>query len=229
MLEVRTHILDNAVWAALSGPQAPIAEVCGLARRFPVDVAPFGAIANQDNPQCWSDLVNLIGAGGTVVLTGNEVHVPEDWEILNGGTGKQMTGEEVFGQVDDEAIKLGVADVPEILDLISRTQPGPFLPRTIELGGYLGFRVGGDLVAMAGRRLHLPGWIEISAVCTDPAHQGKGLAGRLVRAVVARIRAEGAVPFLHVSETNKNAIRLYEKLGFRIRTRSVFKVLKAPE
>lgn len=224
-----SHVLDNLVWNALAGPQAAFAEVFGQARRFPTDISPFGAIADQDDPRCWSDLAHLIGAGGNIVLNGREIHVPENWEVLGGGTGKQMTGEEVFGQVDHDAIELSLDDVPEVLDLISRTQPGPFLPRTIELGGYVGFRVDGELVAMAGRRMHPPGWVEISAVCTDPAHRGRGLAERLVNAVAAGIRAEGAVPFLHVSETNENAIRLYEKLGFQIRTKGIFKILKAPE
>lgn len=223
------HILDNVVWAALSGPQSAIAEVIGDARRFPPEISLFGAVLDQDNPQCWRDLKKLIGPGGNVVLTGKELRVPKNWEELGGGMGKQMTGEAVFGQVDDEAIELGCDDVPEMLELISRTEPGPFLPRTVELGGYVGFRVGGNLVAMAGRRIHAPGWVEISAVCTDPDYQGKGLAGRLVMAVAAGIRADGAVPFLHVSESNENAIRLYEKLGFRIRTRGTFKVVKAPE
>lgn len=229
MLEVTKHILDNAAWAALSGPQASFAEVSGQARRYPVDVSPFGAVANLDDPQCWRDLANLIGPGGKIVMTGREIRFPENWEELGGGTGKQMSGEEVFGESNEEAIELGVADVPEMLDLISRTEPGPFLPRTVELGGYLGFRIDGELVAMAGRRMHPPGWVEISAVCTDPAYQGRGLGGRLVKAVTAGIRAEGSVPFLHVSEKNENAIRLYENLGFRVRMRSTFKVLKAPE
>jgi ribosomal protein S18 acetylase RimI-like enzyme len=222
------HILDNAAWAALSGPQAPRAEVFGGARRFAVDVSPFCAIADQADPNCWQDLANLVGSGGNAVLTGRHLVVPDDWEELGGGTGKQMTGEEVAGQIDEEAIELTVNDVPEMLDLISRTEPGPFLPRTIELGGYLGFRVDGHLVAMAGRRLNPPGRVEISAVCTDPAYRGIGLAGRLVNAVAAGIRADGAVPFLHVSESNEDAIRLYEKLGFKIRMQGKFKVLKAP-
>ena len=228
-MAVDSHILDNAVWAALAGPQASLAEVFGDARRFPVDVSPFAAIADQADPRSWQDLANLVGPGGTAVLTGREIHVPHDWEELGGGAGMQMTGEEVFGQADAEGLELVESDVAEMLDLISRTEPGPFLPRTIELGGYLGFRVGGELVAMAGRRIHSQGWVEISAVCTDSAHRGKGLAGRLVMAVAAGIRAEGEVPFLHVSETNENAIKLYEKLGFRIRMRPTFKVLKAPQ
>lgn len=222
------HVLDNAAWAALSGPQASLAEVFGRARRFPIDISPFSAVENSSDPECWSDLANLIGPSGAAVLTGKEIDVPEGWEELGGGTGKQMTGESVMGLADPEAIELGPDDVPEMLDLISRTEPGPFLPRTVELGGYLGFRVNGNLVAMAGRRMNPPGWVEISAVCTDPAYQGRGLGGRLVQAVAAGIREDGEVPFLHVSETNENAIRLYEKLGFRIRMRGTFKVLKAP-
>lgn len=226
----QTHILDNAAWAALAGPQASIAEVFGSARRFPIDVSPFGAIENRNNPECWRDLAHLVGSGGHIVLTGaGAIDIPVDWEELGGGTGKQMTGESVMGQADPDAIPLGLNDVPEMLDLISRTEPGPFLPRTVELGGYLGFRIDGALVAMAGRRLNPPGWVEISAVCTDPAYRGRGLGGRLVNAVAAGIRAEGATPFLHVSESNENAIRLYENLGFQIRIRGTFKVLKAPE
>lgn len=225
-----TDVLDNAVWAALTGPQSSLAEVVGRARRFPLDTSPFGAIADVDDPQCWIDLGELIGPGGHIVLTGaRAIDAPEGWKELGGGTGKQMTGESVVGQADPEAIPLGLDDVPEMLDLISRTEPGPFLPRTVELGGYLGFRIDGALVAMAGRRLNPPGWVEISAVCTDPAYRGRGLGGRLVNAVAAGIRADGAEPFLHVSEANENAIRLYEKLGFQIRVRGNFKVLKAPE
>ena len=89
------------------------------------------------------------------------------------------------------------ADVPEILDLVARTQPGPFRPRTIELGTYLGFRHDGALVAMAGERLHPAGWTEISAVCTDPAYRGRGLATRLVSAVGAGIAERGDRVLLH--------------------------------
>ncbi len=223
-----SHILDNAVWAALEGPQAPFAEVFGLARKFATEVSPFGAIANHNDPQCWRDMARLVGAGGTIVLTGKEINVPDDWELMGGGTGKQMTGDNVLGKADPEAVELGLGDVPEMLDLISRTEPGPFMPRTVELGGYVGFRIDGNLVAMAGRRIHPPGWIEISAVCTDPNYQGRGFGARLVNAVAAGIRADGEVPFLHVSESNENAIRLYEKLGFRTRMRGNFKVVKAP-
>ena len=223
---MKPHILDNAVWASLSGPHASIAEVSGLARRYPVEVSPLSAIADNQDPQAWRDLATLIGPNGTTVLTGNPLHIPDDWVTLDAGPGVQLLGEDVDGYEDDEALDLGAKDVSEMLDLISRTQPGPFSPRTIELGGYLGFRIDGALVAMAGCRLHPTGWREISSVCTDSSHRGKGLAERLVRAVVAKIKADGEIPFLHASETNTNAIRLYENLGFRLRIRPSFAVVQ---
>lgn len=140
----------------------------------------------------------------------------------------QITGEHVAGEPDDSLLVLTAADVPEMLDLVQRTQPGPFEPRTIELGGYLGVRApDGRLVAMAGRRLNPPGWVEISAVCTDPDFRGCGYAGRLVLAVAHGIRADGLVPLLHAAASNTNAIRLYEQLGFRLRRRPSFVLVRA--
>ncbi|GAB7003701.1 hypothetical protein JCM18899A_11720 [Nocardioides sp. AN3] len=66
-----------------------------------------------------------------------------------------------------------------MLALVERNKPGQFLPGTPQMGTYLGIRHEGRLVAMAGERLHPPGWTEISAVCTDADFRGRGLAGRL--------------------------------------------------
>jgi predicted GNAT family acetyltransferase len=115
-----------------------------------------------------------------------------------------------------------------MLALVERTRPGPFLPRTVELGTYLGLRSGGELVAMAGERLHPAGYTEISAVCTDEAHRGRGLATRLVLAVAHGIRQRGEIPFLHAAASNTTAIRLYESLGFRLRATVVFAAVRVP-
>jgi predicted GNAT family acetyltransferase len=96
------------------------------------------------------------------------------------------------------------------------------------MGTYLGIRREGELVAMAGERLHPPGWTEISAVCTDDAHRGQGLGTRLILAVAAGIRARGEIPFLHAAADNTNAIRLYESLGFRLRHRTAFLGVRVP-
>jgi predicted GNAT family acetyltransferase len=143
--------------------------------------------------------------------------------------GVQLTGDGVAGAAEPEAVPLGPADVPDMLDLARRTKPGPFLPRTIEMGSYLGVRRDRALVAMAGERLHPPGWTEISAVCTNPEWRGHGLASRLVLALAAEIRARGETPFLNAVATNVNAIRLYEELGFRLRKSTMFSATRVPQ
>ncbi|MDQ0935463.1 ribosomal protein S18 acetylase RimI-like enzyme [Streptomyces turgidiscabies] len=164
-----------------------------------------------------------------MALAGFVGQVPEGWEITFAVDGVQLVADGLADAPDPEAVRLGPTDVPEILDLVERTRPGPFLPRTIEMGTYLGIRRDGVLVAMAGERLHPPGWTEISAVCTDPAARGEGLATRLILAVAHGIRERGETPFLHTAAENTNAIRLYESLGFRLRRPTAFMGARVPE
>ena len=121
--------------------------------------------------------------------------------------------------------ELTKADVPEMLALTKLTEPGPFLPRTIELGTYLGVYDAGSLVAMAGERLHLTGFTEISAVCTHPHYRGRGYGNTLMSALIGRITSRGEIPFLHV-RTQNAAVRLYEKLGFKVRAQLHLAVIK---
>jgi ribosomal protein S18 acetylase RimI-like enzyme len=217
-----TTVLDHAVWASLTGPHARFAEVYGRAVRYPAGVAPFHALADPDHPAAWRDLAVLTGPGAEVAVAGSVPAAHPGWELTERIAGVQFVDDSLRAEPDPEAVELTAADVPEILDLIDRTRPGPFRPRTIELGTYVGIRADGALVAMAGERLHPPGWTEISAVCTDPAYRGRGLATRLVRAVAHGIRARGETPFLHTAAGNRPAIRLYESIGFRLRRHVTF-------
>jgi ribosomal protein S18 acetylase RimI-like enzyme len=221
--------LDNVVWSALAGPQARFAQVKGRAARFDPDVSPFTALADPADPVAWRDLADLVGPGAEALVAGRPVTAPPVWETIVLVPGVQLTGAAATGAPDPEAVLLGSADRAEILDLVARTKPGPFRDRTIELGGYLGIRRAGALIAMAGERLRVPGWTEVSAVCTDPAFRGQGLAARLIRAVVAAIRERGDEPFLHAAGENTNAIRLYENLGFTLRTEVTFGVYRSPQ
>ncbi|MCL2731406.1 MAG: GNAT family N-acetyltransferase [Actinomycetia bacterium] len=226
--EAEPHVLDNPAWAALTGPHAHLAERHGLAARYPADVSPFTALADPADPRAWADLAELVGPGVATPVTGLATDPPDGWERAGAVPGVQLVAATLRSAPDPEAVRLRPEDVPEMLDLIARTRPGPFLPRTIALGSYLGLRRGGRLVAMAGERLHPPGWTEISAVCTDPDHRGQGLATRLVRAVAAGIRARGETPFLHAAAGNTRAIRLYESLGFTLRRTPQFAMLRTP-
>ncbi|MGP4014699.1 GNAT family N-acetyltransferase [Saccharopolyspora sp. 5N708] len=219
--------LDDPVWASLTGPHARFAERCGQVLRYSADVAPFVAVTDEFDDG-WRDVAELAGPGGTVVFAGRPRTPPPGWDVLERLPGVQLVDERVVGAADAEAVRLTAADLPEMHSLIERTKPGPFLPRTHELGTYLGIRRGGALVAMAGERMHPPGWTEISAVCTDPAFRGQGLATRLVLALAASIHARGETPFLHAVASNTGAIRLYEALGFRLRQHLVFAAIRVP-
>jgi ribosomal protein S18 acetylase RimI-like enzyme len=221
------HPLDNPVLSSLTGPHARFAERRGNVLRYPVDVCPFVAMPAEPAAADWPDAAQLAGPGGWLPLAVPRVQPPAGWEVMMFGGGVQMTGDRLDVTADPEAVPLGAADVPEMLELTARTKPGPFLPRTVELGIYLGIRRQGKLVAMAGERLHPAGWTEISAVCTDEAWRGQGLAARLILAVGAEIRARGEIPFLHALTTNP-AIGLYEKLGFRHRRDLLFAAARVP-
>ncbi|GIF22347.1 ribosomal protein S18 acetylase RimI-like enzyme [Actinoplanes tereljensis] len=204
-------MLSNPVWAALSGPQACYAEASGDAARYSSDISPFAGLADPADPAAWRDLATLTSEA---LLTGPALSAGPGWQAEAAVPGIQMIGQSMTGVADPDAVVLTETDVPEVLDLVERAKPGPFRKRTIALGRYLGIRIDGRLVAMAGERFRLPGWTEISAVCTDPDYQGRGLGARLTLAVANGILARGELPFLHAAADNDRALRLYERLGF---------------
>jgi hypothetical protein len=170
-----THPLDSPVLSSLTGAHARFAERRGRVLRYPVDVSPFLVMPEEPDESDWSDAAWLAGPGGLLPLAGVRVPPPAGWEVVVVGEGVQMTGDHLRVAADPEAVPLGRADVPEMLGLTARTKPGPFLPRTFELGTYLGIRRDGRLVAMAGERLHPQGWTEISAVCIDAQNRAQTL------------------------------------------------------
>lgn len=225
MLASDEALLDNPAYAALCGPHERFAQVCGRARRYSADVAPFLALPSPPSAQDWRDAASLVAPGTFVAGRYGGAELPDGWRAVQAFDLVQMVEERVTGVDCAQAITLGAADVPEMLELVAQTEPGPFLSRTIELGDYLGIRRDGALVAMAGERFHLDGWTEISAVCTKPTHRGQGLASRLMGALVAGIQRRSERVFLHAMSTNTGAIRLYEQLGFRVRQTATLTVV----
>ncbi len=221
----RRSPLDNPAYASLCGPHARLAQVRGRARRYPADVAPFLALPSPPSAQDWRDAAGLVAPGTYVAGQYDGAELPDGWREVQAFDLVQMVEERVTGVDCAEAIALGATDVPEMLELVAETEPGPFLTRTIELGDYLGIRRDGALVAMAGERFHLDGWTEISAVCTKPDHRGLGLASRLMGALIAGIQRRSERAFLHAMSTNTGAIRLYEALGFRVRQHATLTVV----
>lgn len=156
-------VLDNPAWSALTGAHAHLAEGNDLARRYPADVSPFAAVRSWDDPGVWDAVIELVGYDAEFPGPPESVALPPGWVRGEPFQGVQLVEtERLHGRPDDEAVLLGAADVPEMLDLVARAQPGPFLPRTYQLGRYVGIRRDGRLAAMAGERLQPAGWTEIS-------------------------------------------------------------------
>jgi predicted GNAT family acetyltransferase len=186
----------------------------------------------EPTKEAYDSLAGLVGAESRTGLFLDEPpQLPDGWKLVATVPLLQMVYESTrppSGTSSSEAdlIELSEADVPEMMALAALTKPGPFGRRTRELGTYRGIRVAGKLVAMAGERLKLPGYTEVSAVCTHPDHLGKGYAAALIRSVVEQIRSLDEVAFLHVRHDNARAIGLYEHLGFNTRVQLHFAVVQ---
>jgi len=213
--EISSHALDNVIWSALTSQHGPIAQGDDRARRYPSQIGPFAAMPDT-SPASFAALAQLLTPEDQVALfTVNEPILPEQFEVLYRKNLDQMVGPTIPGAVDMAHItQLGAADVDDMKALVELAQPGPFGTRTHELGRYLGVRVNGQLAAMAGERMHLDGYTEISAVCAHPAYRGRGYPRDLIVALSNAVLARGELPFLHVLSENEAAIALYKKLGF---------------
>jgi len=209
-------LLDNPIWNALSTEQSYLAQGNHLAKRFPKDVAPFGAMKNQ-SPSEYQALAEILTGDVAALFLDSKPVLPANWSMLIDGDMYQMILETPPPAHPNQVLrKLTHEDIPEMLALTKLTEPGPFLSRTIELGSYFGIHESGSLVAMAGERLHMTGFTEVSAVCTHPNFRGRGYGNALMSTVITGIMNRGETPFLHV-KTDNPAVDLYKKLGFRVR------------
>jgi predicted GNAT family acetyltransferase len=205
--------LNRPIWSALTTGDRRFAEGGALALRFPPDIAPFAATA-EDSPEAFAALRELLAEDGRVALvTLDMLKRYPGFEVAREAPIIQMIADGKTPAERAAPIVLGPSDVPEMQRLAELTNPGPFGPRTHELGQYIGIRVDGALAAMAGERMRLDGAVEISAVCVSPEHRCKGHAAFLVAWLIGKLRDEGAMPFLHAF-TDNPAIALYERLGF---------------
>ncbi len=209
--------LDNPIWFALSTEHRLLARSHGLARRYAPDVSPLAAFLHPTQ-DAFADLQRLVSPGEHVALfTASPLDVPGGWQIDRSRWIDQMICESSLDSPPLAPLRLGTTDVPEMLDLTAATEPGPFLPQTIQMGNYFGIRASdGRLVAMAGERLQSTAFAEISAVCTLPEFRGRGYARALVTFIAAQILAAGKTPFLHVKSENEAKV-VYQKIGFRLR------------
>ena len=226
------HPLENVIWHALTTRQIHLGERCESASKFHKEVSLLGGLA-APNQEAFESISSLLNAGERVGLFLDETpepiaglgvvsSIPLLQMVRENGGGPPKSSENHAGI----AVPMTRADVPEMIALTELTKPGPFGARTREMGDYFGIRDHGQLIAMAGERLRVPGHTEISAVCTHPDHLGRGYAGALITLLVGRILDRKERPFLHVRPENARAIALYERLGFEKRLLNRYVILQ---
>jgi predicted GNAT family acetyltransferase len=216
------HPLDNPIWTALTTSQAHFAQVSELARKFVPEVGPLAGF-EQPTRESYASLGKLVSVGNRAGLfleaAANQADVEAaGFKIVEQDSLLQMIYSDCeLPAREIEFVPMTAADSPEMLALATMMKPGPFGTRTHELGTYIGVRRDGQLAALAGERMHVPGFTEISAVCTHPNHSGHGYATALMVELIGQIRRRGEIPFLHVRSSN-TAIGLYRRIGFADRT-----------
>lgn len=211
---MRSHPLDCPIWSALTSRQSAFGTDGSSARRFSEDISPFAAAVNA-SPEAVAALGALAHGDDDMSLLERAPPPPPPGVMLKmSAAGVQMVLTTLTPGADVVFDHLGDADAPDMLALATLTKPGPFRARTHKLGRFIGVRENGQLIAMAGERLQMDEFVEVSGICTHPDHRGRGLAAALTRIVAARIVEEGHTPFLHAYASNTGAISVYRKLGF---------------
>jgi predicted GNAT family acetyltransferase len=220
------HPLDRPIWHALSTRLSHLAVGSARALRFAPDIGPLAA-ARDDSPESLEELAALVAEHGNVVLLQvGETPLPPRTTAEMTALGVQMVAQTLKPlEPGDHIERLTEADASEMLALATLTKPGPFEARTHQLGGFWGIRENGKLVAMAGERMKLDGYTEVSGVCTHPDVRGRGYAGLLSRTVATQIQHRGETPILHAFASNTPAVSLYESLGFVLRRHVTVTVL----
>lgn len=221
--------LDRPVWNMLTGPQAALALGSDAAWRVDPRYGPFAA-ARDASDEAQGALARLAGSDGQVWLVeGEEWPAPPGMRVVRTAPLLQMvaTSPQPARPDDEAALPLGEGDAPEMAELALATEPGPWGELTRLYGPFHGIRRDGRLAAMAGMRMRPgAGLREVSGVCTWPEYRGQGLAGVLIRRVMAGMTAAGETPFLHSYAGNTKAIGLYQSLGFEPRREMVVTMLE---
>ena len=217
-----THPLDNPVWNALSTGNKNLALGTETVKFYPTDVAPFVGF-DQNSVENFELLYHLVPSDGAffAFVSKEERDIPKPWNVIKSIPLVQMVYEKSPQRsfLDLDVKNLTDQHIPQMLDLTALTKPGPFRERTIDFGHYQGIFDGEQLVAMTGQRMNAAPYAEVSAVCTHPDYLGRGYAAQLMLRQISRMLLKGEIPFLHATQTNERAIKLYESLGFVIRSK----------
>ena len=213
--------LDNPVLFSLSEKHQSFVVDYGSVKFYHPDYCPFGgfekgnAIAKSIDE--YSMMVDSFFIVGEKPELSNLLKLNKELVCL-----QMIVYNPIDVAINDAIVKLTDEHIDVLYELVNLVQPGYFKNKTALLGNYYGIFKNEELVAVAGERMQMTDFIEVSAVVTHPNHTGKGYAKQLVVYTVNEIFKQNKTPYLHVLEENKGAIQLYEKLGFTIRRKISF-------
>ncbi len=212
-----THPLDRLSWNALSGLHAEFSVGTDTARRYAKGYSPIIGFADTDRPP-FDALAPYCDPGEHFYCENWTGPAPAGWRIDYDATKFKLVWQGALPAADvtPEIVRLTPEHVPHVMELVAAASPGPFGPRTIELGEFYGWFEGPRLVAMAGERLRAGQYHEISSVCTRPDFRGRGLANRLTTKLIRQQMLRNEIPFLQVMRDNVGAHKLYERMGFSV-------------
>jgi ribosomal protein S18 acetylase RimI-like enzyme len=215
---VNTAALDNPFYSSLRSRHRHLALGSGDVLRYPAEFAPFLGVAHPDVDVATA--AQVVAPGESVCLIGvAPARVPAGWGLERFQPLAQMVCAKSLVVIDGpDVIELSAAHRADVLALTTLVYPHYFRQRTMEMGRYFGIYQDGHLAAMIGERLGTDHHQEMSAICTHPDFNGRGYARRLTALLTNDTLAHGRLPFLHVSYENPRALRLYEQLGYTLRS-----------
>lgn len=215
MLSNTLQQLNNPVWHALNQTHANFNMGNTIFKMYPTNVCPFAAIKEN---HVLKKITYKAVSEEPFYLVGEVAAIPQNVNIIKTLVCNQMLiNNPVNLPITTTITKLTAAHQKELFTLVNTVQPGYFKEKTHLMGNYYGIIKNNQLIAVAGERIKLHDFTEVSAIVTHPNFTGKGYAKQLTAHVVNKIIAKGKTPFLHVLNTNSIAINLYEKLGFYTR------------
>ena len=215
----QVHVLDNCVWAALHGPHSKYADKTDHACVYKPEYYRFAAVSEYTE-KAYKELASIVNSGRTIAIAGTGQTVNyQEWTHIASPKVHLMILEEPIKPPDLPYEKLTPTDTKDTIALSKTSNHTEELNlHKYMIGDFYGIKNSGRIVSIAGERMQLDEYSEVSGVCTHPDYRRRGYGGGLTLHKCSMIHDRGKTPFLGVLDDNSNAVQLYKKLGFIIHT-----------